>query len=333
MPPYLIILTAAVAAIIVFFLMCMVMVLIVYKKMFGYHFEHDPLVTTYSPEKVGVTSIPVEIDLNGQTIRGCIYTPKDKMTDASSLIILCHGMWSSHRSYMQEVGYLCSHGYEVLAFDYIGTATSDGKTLGGFGQSLRCLDRVVSYVKNDPKLSNRKIWVFGHSWGGYAASNIIKFHPDIHGIVAIAPAVSYEAVIRNVFPKGIHFLIPTAKLIDKIKTGRYANQNAVKSLSKYNGKAIFLHSEDDPMCPYTTTTGAIKKKYGSKFDYVVLRDKGHHPQYTYDGLKLMAEYNKALKSAVSEDEKADLKRSTNFLAIGALDGTVMEKIIDYIGNN
>ena len=70
MPPYvtfIIVLCSAAAA---FAVMCMAMVLMIYKKMFGYHFEHDPLVTTYTPEGVGVTSSPVEIELDEKMIRG-----------------------------------------------------------------------------------------------------------------------------------------------------------------------------------------------------------------------------------------------------------------------
>ena len=330
MHPLLIFLIAALGTAAVFAVFCMIMVMIVYKKMFGYHFTHDPLVTTYTPEIVGVTSSPLEIDLCCEMIRGGIYSPKGRDTDKSVLVILCHGMWGSHMSYMQEIGYLCSGGFDVLAFDYIGTATSDGKTLGGFGQSLRCLDRVVRYVKSSPELSHRKIWVFGHSWGGYAATNIVKFHPDVAGVVAIAPAASFEAVAKNVFPKGIHFLIPAAKLTDRIRMGKFANRNATKSLEGFGGKALFIHSEDDPMCPYPTTTGAVKAKFGDRFNYLILKDKGHNPQYTYEGLALMREYSAKMKTLATEDERNEYKKSTDFLKMGALAPEIMDTAVEFI---
>ena len=333
MHPLVIFLIVALSTAAVFAVFCMIMVLIVYKKMFGYHFTHDPLVTTYTPEIVGVTSTPIEIDLSGEMIRGGLYSPKSGDTDKSKLVILCHGMWGSHMSYMQEVGYLCSSGFDVLAFDYIGTAASDGKTLGGFGQSLRCLDRVVKYAKSSPELSHREIWAFGHSWGGYAVTNIVKFHPDITGIVALAPAASFEAVAKNVFPKGIHFLIPAAKLTDRIKMGRFANQTALKSLENYGGKALFIHSVDDPMCPYITTTGAVKDKYGDRFDYLILKDKGHNPQYTYEGLALMRDYSNTMKKIATEDERNEYKKSTDFLKMGALAPEIMDAAVEFIKNS
>jgi pimeloyl-ACP methyl ester carboxylesterase len=298
--------------------------------MFGYHFEHDPLVTTYTPEGVGVTSKPISFELDGETVRGGIYSPKHGETDPNKLVIVCHGMWGSHRSYMQEIGFICSKGLTVLSFDYIGTASSDGKTLGGFGQSLRCLERAVRFVKESKELANRQIWVVGHSWGGYAASNIVAFHPDVKGVVAIAPAASYEAVIRNFFPKGVHFLLPAAKLTDRIKTGRFANRNATESLKNYNGRALFIHSKDDPTCPFPTTTGAIREKFGNRFDYIILEDKAHHPQYTYEGLAIMRDYSIAMKTLSTEDERTEYKKATDFLKMGALDPRIMNEITQYI---
>ena len=330
MHPLLIIAIVALSSAAVFAVVCAAMVLLIYKKMFGYRFEHDPLVTTYTPDGVGVTSEPIEIELDGEIIRGGIYSPLNGSTASNKLVILCHGMWSSHRSYMQEIGYLCSKGLKVLAFDYIGTATSDGKTLRGFGQSLRCLCRVVDFVKASPGLSKREIWVVGHSWGGYAASNVAKFHPDIAGVVAIAPATSFDAVIRNMFPRGIHFLIPPAKLLDSIKTGRFANRTATDSLENFEGKALFVHSKDDPMCPFAATTGAVIEKYGGRFTYLILEDKGHHPQYTYEGLAIMREYNARIGSLNDENEKNELKKSTDFLAMGALDPEIMDRIAEFV---
>lgn len=331
MPPYLIALIVVVSTAAVFQLFCVFAVLTVYKKMFGYRFSHDPLITTYTPEGLGLEKREVEIELKGDMIRGGLYSRRGANADKSILVVLCHGMWGSHLSYMQEIGYLCDAGLEVLAFDYIGTSLSDGESLGGFGQSLRCLDRVIDYVKEDGELSGRKLWVYGHSWGGYAASNIVKLHPDITGIVAISPAASFDAVAKSVLPRGAHFLIPTVRLVEWMKMGKYANQSAVKSLRGYKGRALFIHSVDDPMCPYATTTGAIRSAFdGENFSYVILEDKEHNPQYTYEGLALKRAYFDKLNRLSTDAERDEHKRSTDFLSMGALDSEIMDKAVNAI---
>ena len=331
MGPFAVALIAVISVLAVFLLICFVLVSMIYKKMFGYRFAHDPLVTTYTKESQGLESIPLEVELSGEKIRGAIYRKKDAEINKDVLVIVCHGMWSSHLSYMQDIGYLCGAGYETLGFDYIGTSASDGKNLKGFGQSLRCLDAVVRFVKNTPELSHRRIYVYGHSWGGYAATNIVKLHPDIEGIVAVAPAMSFDAVARNIFPKSIHFLIPVAKLVDFFKMGKFANQSAIKSLEGYKGNVLVIHSEDDPMCPYATTTGLAKEKFAEEnFDFLIVKDKGHNPQYSYSGLAIMKEYNEKMSQLATEEEKNECKRSTDFLAMGELDGEIMERAVAHI---
>lgn len=331
MSPILIIVTvlAGVAAFVA--VLSLVLALFISKKMFGYRFSHDPLVITYSPEKLGLESVPLEVELGGETVRGAIYSKCSKEKNSDVIVIVCHGMWSSHRSYMQDIGYICDAGYEVIGFDYIGTSLSDGKCLGGFGQSLRCLDAVVRYVKSSEELSKRKIVVYGHSWGGYAATNIVKFHPDIAAVIAVAPATSFEAVAKNMFPRAIHFILPAAKLTDRIRMGKFANQRADKSLEGYSGRVLIIHSEDDPMCPYRSTTGIVKEKFtDDNFTYISVADKGHNPHYTYAGLSLLREYSKTVSSLKTDEEKRNYKKSTDFLAMGELDPDIMDGVVDEI---
>lgn len=331
MGPVVVILSVLAASLVVFAIVCVALTSLIHKKMFGSRFAHDPLVTTYSTELLGLEASPIEVGLYGETVRGGLYVKKGRETDKNVIVIVCHGMWTSHKSYMQDIGYICNAGFEVIGFDYIGTSTSDGKSLGGFGQSLRSLDAVVRYVKADAELSKRRIYVYGHSWGGYAATNIVAFHPDIAGVIAVAPAASFDAVAKNSFPKGIHFLIPLAKLFDRIKTGRFANRNAVKSLAGYSGSVLIIHSEDDHMCPYATTTALVKKSHsGSNFKYLTVKDKGHNPHYTRAALNIMREYGQKLQTLASEEEKREYKKTVDFIAMGELDREIMDKVVAQI---
>ena len=75
------------------------------------------------------------------------------------------------------------------AKDYEGAESSDGKDIRGFGNSLRCTDYVIRVIKNNPELKDRDIYVVGHSWGGFAASNIAGIYKDIKGVVPLSPVI------------------------------------------------------------------------------------------------------------------------------------------------
>ena len=81
-------------------------------------------------------------------------------------------MLSDQNSYLQDIEYFCRNNYQVFGFDYIGVSSSTGKNIKGLGNSLKSLDIVISYLKlNYP---NKDIYVVGHSWGGYATTNIVS---------------------------------------------------------------------------------------------------------------------------------------------------------------
>ena len=331
MHPIFIVLLALLGVAAIYCLVATCLASALHKKMFGYRFSHDPLITTYTPDMFDLESEPIEVNVGGDTVRGALFHQRGREYDKSVIVVVCHGMWSSHKSYMQEIGYLCSKGFRTVGFDYVGTGISDGEELGGFGQSLRCLDGIVTHIKNDPELSKCRIYVLGHSWGGYAATNIVKFHPDITGVIAIAPAASFDAVAKSNFPKSIYFLIPFAKLIDKLKLGRFANRRAVKSFKGYNGSVLILHSKDDAMCPFDMTTAQIMKRYGGdNFNYYVTEGKFHNPHYTAEGLALMNEFNEKLSKLSDEDEKNEYKKTVDFIAMGALDTAVMDIVAEHI---
>ena len=49
------------------------------------------------------------------------------------------------------------------------------------------LDHALTYIKNDRQLSQYKLYLFGHSWGGYAATSVLSVHKNICGCAAVAP--------------------------------------------------------------------------------------------------------------------------------------------------
>ena len=209
-------------------------------SIFKNRFSLDSFVKTYTKEQYNLLSKEIEVDVDGSKVRGFIYNKETYKDD--TLIIVCHGMWCTHKSYMQDIGYFCENGYQVLSFDYIGTDLSDGDSLIGFGQNVKCLDNVIKYVKEDETLKNKKIYLYGHSWGGHAVTNVVKFQPSVEGIIALAPATSFAKVLKGMTPFFLWPSILIIILIEKIKLGKYGALNAKRSLKKYESN-YFDHTE------------------------------------------------------------------------------------------
>ena len=74
-----------------------------------------------------------------------------------------------------------------------------------------------------------------------------------------------------------------------------------------------------------------KEKFDQpNFEFFIVKDKGHNPQYSYSGLAIMKEYNEKMSHLATEEEKDECKRSTDFLAMGELDGEIMERVVAHI---
>ena len=87
-----VILSVLAASLVVFAIVCVALTSLIYKKMFGSRFSHDPLVTTYSPKLLGLESSPVEVELDGEKLRGGLYAKKGRETDKNVIVIVCHGI-------------------------------------------------------------------------------------------------------------------------------------------------------------------------------------------------------------------------------------------------
>lgn len=298
-------------------------VLKIHSLMFEKRFDMDPLVTSYDDERLNRENI--EFDCDSVTLRGNIYSYPDMKY--KGVIVFSHGMFSSHKSYMQEIIFFANQGYIVLGFDYMGTELSDGNSLRGFGNSLKCLDYAVRFVKNNNNLNKYKIIVVGHSWGGFAASNILKYHDDIYKVVALAPFSSIYRLLKGYSPKWLYPILPIMVWVDSLKCGKYSYASNIKTL-KNKENFLVLHSKDDHMVKIEYNTLKLIKK-NTKIKSIILDNKRHNPNYTEEAVKKLSEYSHLVKT-LDEDEVIELKKKTDFLALGELDKDIMNKIMDFI---
>jgi len=328
MGPLEIILIVVGSLLLLLLLLCFVGGFYVHKMMFGHRFKLDPLQGVYTKEILGLDAKPVEFYAKKNKLRGFLYSKQGYKENV--IVVYCHGMWACHNSYLQNIGYLADKGYQVLGFDYIGTESSEGKNLGGFGTSLKSLDYAIKFIKNDEELKNKDIYVVGHSWGGFATSNIAALHPDIKGVVPMSPVIGVSELTKGLLPKWMGFMAYLFKFIDSLKCGKYSYFNAIKSLNNYKGKVLFIHSIDDEMVKIDYSTNLVKEKCkNKKIEYYIVEGKRHQPHYTLDACEKMYAFNSKIKG-LSKEEVDNIKRETDFLAMGVIDPTVMDKVVELI---
>lgn len=218
------------------------------------------------------------------------------------LIVFDHGMGGGHLSYMREIERLCRHGYRVFAYDHTGCMESEGENTGGMGQSLSDLDDAISTLRSDEKYSSLDISVIGHSWGGYAAINIIALHPEISHVVVLSGFLSVERLVKS-FMHGILSIYrkPVLKL-EREAHSKTVHHDAIETLKDTEIPVLLVYSDTDTLCPkkahYDPLYEALRHKQNIRF--MLEHNKGHNPNYTEDAVKYLGEYLKVK----SEKEKA-----------------------------
>ena len=84
------------------------------------------------------------------------------------IIVFSQGIGTRVVGYINEINYFATNGYTVFAFDNTGCGESEGKNIRGLPQSVVDLDCVLSYIENLEGCKDEKIFLYGHSWGGFA---------------------------------------------------------------------------------------------------------------------------------------------------------------------
>ena len=137
-------------------------------------------------EARGYNRKPVSFDSEGNTLYGNVWGD----TDGDKLVVIAHGIGNYANGYYNEMAYFVDEGYCVMTYNCTGTYTSEGKGTTGLSQSPIDLHNALLFVESDPDLKDKDVYLFGHSWGGYAAAAIFHFDHDIAASASVSKFVS-----------------------------------------------------------------------------------------------------------------------------------------------
>ncbi len=130
--------------------------------------------------------------------------------NAKGMVVVCHGMHAGADDYIPFIEYFVHSGYAVFTYDCQGTYASEGDSTVGMCTPLVNLDHALTYIKNDKILSKYPLFLFGHSWGGYAVTTVLSIHKNIRGCAAVAPFNSGYTLLAE---KGEQYMAPFADMV------------------------------------------------------------------------------------------------------------------------
>ena len=272
----------------------------------------------------------------GHTLSGCFYEYDNSIPDR--LIVFDHGFGGGHLAYMKEIEMLCKHGYKVFAYDHTGCMKSGGESPNGLAQSLCDLNDCITMLKADERFASYGISVMGHSWGAFSTLNITALHPEISHIVAMCGFVSVKEMI-NTFFSGVMKGYRTAVLaLEKESNPRFIEFDAVETLKNSDAKALLIYSENDQLCRRTHYDILKTELEGREnIDFLLVKNKGHNPNYTEDAVRYLGEFGKARtklarKNNVTKEEKAQFVASFDWERMTVQDDAVWQKIFEHLDN-
>lgn len=166
--------------------------------------------------------------------------------NCKGMVIVCHGMHAGADDYLPFIMYFVKNGYSVFTYDCKGTYLSSGDSTVGMGTPLVDLDYAIRFIKSSREFSKYPLFIFGHSWGGYAACSVLSIHKNVKAVAAIAPFNDAYTLIED---KGVQFTGPFA---DSLITGfpkdflETYQKHLFKDYTKYTA-AKGINSTDIPV--------------------------------------------------------------------------------------
>lgn len=222
-----------------------------------------------------------EVFYKDATIKGYIYTSSSYNNEYKGFIILSHGMWSSHITYLSDIEYLTSLGYKVLGYDNYGVCLSGGNSQVSLAHSIYVLDSVINDVEKRNLNEGLNIILYGHSMGGYATSCNLKKHQEIYKAIIRSAPISPSISGRDLLIKNYKFLgyllYPIINLSFYLLYGRKENQSSISSLKKNKKtKILLIHAENDNIVPLKNSLAKYFVKHKQSNIEVFISKVGKH---------------------------------------------------------
>lgn len=235
------------------------------------------------------------------------------------LVVISHGMGGGEESYLAEALYFVDQGYQVLCYSNTGCWDSEGKNCVGLNQSVLDLDAALDWVEGESRFDGVPVFLFGHSWGGYAVTAI--FHFD-HEIAASASVAGFNQAMPMIMEWGrdmmgplIYAEYPFIWINQKLTFGDTFELTAVDAINRTDTPVLILHGNEDTTVGYDTVSIISQKD----------RITNPNVQYVVCGRPPQNDHNKLFQSLESIAYEEELQETYEAL-YGQYDGEIPEAV-------
>lgn len=216
---------------------------------------------------------PLTVLLSDNTkIKGFEWLPN---TPNGQTVLIVHGYASFAYKFEQYISPLLKMGYRVLAFDAPGHGQSEGKLI-----NVVVYQEAIQQVMQQAGPVHHFI---GHSLGALTLSLIAEQieQAEDRKFVLIAPATKTTTTFANFF-KMMHFNEVTKQaFLNEVKSRTHHPVEyfaADRALAKYSGPLLWVHDEEDLVCPYKDLT-EFQKNASSNIEFLITNGLGHNKVY------------------------------------------------------
>jgi len=343
------IVTGIVASVLIFSIISMVVVIFIYNGQFPRYKRHDMTVSAglrYEDIKDRFPRVPVDFKSGENMLQGYRYGENSD----KGLVVVSHGIGGGADSYLPQIIYFLDKGFEVFAYDSTGSFDSEGKSTKGFPQSLLDLDAALIFINSIDEYEGLPVVLFGHSWGGYAAANVLHFDHEIAGVVSVSAANSPMEMImeqgRNMMGGFINVQYPFLWIYQRMLFGKAASFNAVDAINNSDVPALIIHGTEDDFVLYEGSSIISNKKSitNPKADFISISapgQNGHNnlfrskeamdyiDELNVEYRKLYDSYNQNIPYEVRQDFYSKVDRAL----AQDLNAELMDEIVEFYLNS
>lgn len=199
-------------------------------------------------DSYGRTEVTFRSDEN--TLHGYLYGP----SKPKGLVVISHGLGGGGESYIAETIYFVKKGYKVLAYDNTGSFESEGEGTMGLSQSVIDLDHALDYVESQEQFKDLPVFLYGHSWGGYAVTAVLNYDHKITGAVSVSGYNTPMEMLVDWCKDEMGFMTyveyPYMWLYQKYLFGGASNLSAVEGINQTDTPVLLIHGSGDSVVPF-----------------------------------------------------------------------------------
>ena len=218
-------------------------------------------------------------------LAGYLYTAKaddeKERKRGKALVIVGHGIGCNMDGYLNRTAWFVARGYDVFTFDMTGTCLSGGKGLRSLMQSKVDLHNAIEFVKQRKEFEGMPLLVYGHSWTGYAAVNMLNYgHGELTAVASLSGFNDTWDITRHHAARYVGALVsmlkPWSKLLERIMYGKDAKGDGVSGVNAYGGPVLIAHSVDDPTVPIESSVYVHRDEIvNDNAEFMLYPDRGH----------------------------------------------------------